>query len=33
VAKLRFALVWLIVALPLIWGVYRTVLNALKLFK
>jgi hypothetical protein len=32
-AKLRFAVMWLIVSLPLLWGVYRTSLNALKLFR
>jgi hypothetical protein len=29
---LRLAVLWLIVALPLAWGVTKTVQNALKLF-
>jgi len=31
--KLRLALLWLIVGLPLAWGVARTIQNAMKLFE
>jgi hypothetical protein len=31
--KLRLVVLWLIVGLPLAWGVYRTLLNAMKLFQ
>jgi hypothetical protein len=30
--KLKVALAWGFVGIPLIWGVYQTLLNALKLF-
>jgi hypothetical protein len=30
--KLRLLIMWLIVGVPLLWGVYKTVQNALKLF-
>ena len=31
--KVRFFVLWLIVALPLLWGLTKTVQNALKLFQ
>jgi hypothetical protein len=31
--KLRLVVLWLIVGIPLAWGVYRTLLNAMKLFQ
>lgn len=31
--KLQLILAWGFVGIPLIWGVYQTLLNALKLFK
>jgi hypothetical protein len=31
--KLRLVVLWLIVGVPLAWGVYRTLLNAMKLFQ
>jgi hypothetical protein len=30
--KLRLLMLWLVVTLPLVWGVYKTLLNAMKLF-
>jgi hypothetical protein len=30
--KMRFLVLWLAVALPLAWGIAKTVQNALKLF-
>jgi len=30
--KLRLLIMWLIVGVPLLWGVYKTVQNAVKLF-
>jgi hypothetical protein len=30
--KLRFAVLWLVVGVPLLWGVWKTLQNALKLF-
>ena len=30
--KLRFIFLWLVVGLPLLWGVSKTLQNALKLF-
>ena len=30
--KLRLLIMWLIVGVPLLWGVYKTVQNAMKLF-
>lgn len=30
--RARLLLMWLIVGAPLLWGVYKTVQNALKLF-
>ena len=30
--SLRFVVLWTLVGAPLAWGVYRTLLNALKLF-
>jgi hypothetical protein len=30
--KMRLAVMWLIVGVPLLWGVYKTVQNAVKLF-
>jgi len=30
--KLRLLTLWLLVTLPLVWGVYKTLLNAMKLF-
>jgi hypothetical protein len=32
-AKLKLAALWLIVGLPLAWGVAKTVQNAVKLFQ
>ena len=29
----QLALAWLLVGIPLIWGVWKTVLNAMKLFQ
>jgi hypothetical protein len=29
----RFVVLWLIVGVPLAWGVYNTLLNAMKLFQ
>jgi hypothetical protein len=31
--KLRFVVLWLIVGAPLLWGVSKTLQNALKLFQ
>jgi hypothetical protein len=31
--KVRFFVLWLIVGVPLIWGLTKTVQNALKLFQ
>jgi hypothetical protein len=31
--KLRFVLLWLIVGVPLVWGVSKTLQNAMKLFQ
>jgi hypothetical protein len=31
--KVRFFVLWLIVGLPLLWGLSKTVQNALKLFQ
>jgi hypothetical protein len=31
--KGRLALLWFVVAVPLVWGVFRTLQNALKLFQ
>jgi hypothetical protein len=31
--KTRFALLWLAVGVPLLWGVLKTLENALKLFR
>jgi hypothetical protein len=31
--KLRFLILWLIVATPLAWGVAKTLQNAMKLFQ
>jgi hypothetical protein len=31
--KVRFLILWLIVGVPLIWGLTKTVQNALKLFQ
>jgi len=31
--KLRFVLLWLIVSVPLVWGVSKTLQNAMKLFQ
>jgi hypothetical protein len=31
--KVRFFVLWLIVGLPLLWGLTKTVQNALKLFQ
>ena len=31
--KIRLIVLWLIVAIPLIWGIERTLQNALKLFR
>ena len=31
--KARLVLLWLIVGLPLAWGVFKTLQNALKLFQ
>ncbi len=30
--KLKAVLLWLVVGLPLLWGVYRTLQNAMALF-
>lgn len=30
--KMRLLIMWLIVGVPLLWGVYKTVQNAVKLF-
>jgi hypothetical protein len=30
--KLRFFILWAIVAVPLLWGILKTLQNALKLF-
>ena len=30
--KLRLLVMWLIVGVPLLWGVYKTLQNAMKLF-
>jgi hypothetical protein len=30
--RLRLLIMWLIVAVPLLWGVYKTLQNAMKLF-
>jgi hypothetical protein len=30
--KLRLLIMWLIVGVPLLWGVYKTLQNAMKLF-
>jgi hypothetical protein len=31
--KARVILLWLVVAIPLGWGVFKTLLNAMKLFQ
>jgi hypothetical protein len=31
--KVRAVLLWLAVGVPLLWGVYRTLQNAMKLFE
>jgi hypothetical protein len=31
--KARVFALWIIVSIPLMWGVYKTLLNALKLFQ
>jgi hypothetical protein len=31
--KLRLVVLWLIVGLPLLWGISKTVQNAMKLFQ
>jgi hypothetical protein len=31
--SVRFVLLWLIVGVPLLWGVYNTLQNAMKLFQ
>jgi hypothetical protein len=31
--KVRLVVLWLIVGLPLLWGISRTVQNAMKLFQ
>jgi hypothetical protein len=31
--SVRFVVLWLIVGVPLLWGVYNTLLNAMKLFQ
>jgi hypothetical protein len=31
--KLRFVVLWLIVGVPLVWGVSKTLQNAMKLFQ
>jgi hypothetical protein len=33
VAKLKLAVLWLIVGLPLAWGIWNTLQNAMKLFE
>jgi len=33
VAKLKLAVLWLIVSLPLAWGIWKTLQNAMKLFE
>jgi hypothetical protein len=30
--KLRLLIMWLVVGAPLLWGVYKTLQNAMKLF-
>lgn len=30
--KFRLVIMWLVVGVPLLWGVYKTVQNAMKLF-
>lgn len=30
--KLRLLVMWLVVGVPLLWGVYKTLQNAMKLF-
>ena len=30
--KLRLLVMWLMVGVPLLWGVYKTIQNAMKLF-
>jgi len=30
--KLRLLVMWLVVGVPLLWGVYKTIQNAMKLF-
>jgi hypothetical protein len=30
---IKLVLAWLLVGIPLLWGVYRTILNALPLFQ
>ncbi len=32
-AKLKLAVLWLIVGLPLAWGIWNTLQNAMKLFE
>jgi hypothetical protein len=32
-AQLKLVLAWLLVGIPLLWGVWRTLLNALPLFQ
>jgi hypothetical protein len=31
--SVRFVVLWLIVGVPLLWGVYNTLQNAMKLFQ
>jgi hypothetical protein len=31
--KIRLTMLWLIVGIPLAWGVFRTLQNAMKLFQ
>jgi hypothetical protein len=31
--KARLAFLWILVGIPLLWGVYNTLQNALKLFR
>jgi hypothetical protein len=31
--KVRLLIMWLVVGVPLLWGVYKTLQNAIKLFQ
>ena len=31
--RLQVALAWLLVGIPLLWGIYKTILNSLPLFQ